>query len=193
MKRHPTAVLPAQQSAEPRTKALQCVLAPAVSRPCVPTVGALRGLQTYHPHPPPPPRSTSGAHQKDSVLFAQLRKRLSSWELRKGEEEKKAESSFPSMLQTFRGGSRGRGQRLGVEERIFEGPLHLVMKVRSRFPHPPCPSHSTFPSCPSSQIVLPPASERGYYCSLQQAIPVDTHPTPGSYPFWHLGILNSHH
>lgn len=144
-------------------------------------------IPTLHPHPAPhlePIRKTQSSRtvtQEVEQLGAQ----------KGGGREKKAESSFPSMLQTFRGGSRGRGQRLGVEEWIFEGPLHLVMNVRSRFPHPPCPSHSTFPSCPSSQIVLPPASERGYYCSLQQAIPVDTHPTPGSHPFWHLWILNS--
>lgn len=74
------------------------------------------------PPAPTPPRSshfTSGAHQQAqcslSHSYARGRAAGSS---EKGEEEKKVENSFPSMLQTFRNGSRGRGQRLGVEGRV---------------------------------------------------------------------------
>lgn len=36
----------------------------------------------------------------------------------KGEGEKKVENNFPSLLQTFRNGSKGRGQGLNVEGRV---------------------------------------------------------------------------
>lgn len=71
-------------------------------------------ITTLHPHPAPhlePIKKTQCSHtvtQEVEQLEAQ----------KGGGREKKAENSFPSMLQTFRGGSRGRGQRLGVEGRV---------------------------------------------------------------------------
>lgn len=79
------------------------------------------------------------------------------------------------MLQTFQSGSGGRGQRLGVEGRVgFLRPSALGYECQEWISTPllPLPRHISH-LCPSSQIVFPSAPERGGYCSLQQAIPVD--------------------
>lgn len=105
-------------------RSVQCVLAPAVLGPWVPTVRALRGLQTYH-HPTTPTPLHIWSPSKRLHALAELRKRSSSWKLRKGEEERrKQKTAFQTMLQTFRGGSRGEGKGwVWKEEWIFEGPL----------------------------------------------------------------------
>lgn len=163
VKYHPTAVPPAQQSAEPMTNALCSVslllLCWGPGFPQLEHSGDFR--PTITPTTPTPLHIWSPSKRLSAL--AELRKRSSSWKLRKGEEERrKQKTAFQPCfrLSEVEAGGEGKGW-VWKEEWIFEGPLHLVMNVRSGFPHPPCPSHSTFPSCPSSQIVLPPASERG--------------------------------
>lgn len=143
----------------------------------VPTVKALGGLQTYHPHPPPPPAAHLEPIKKLSAL-SQLRKRSSSWELRKGGgREKQAENSFPSMLQTFRSGSSGERAKAGCVRRVaFWRPSALGYECQESIStsFPPLPRPSSHP-CPSSPTVLLPAPEGGDYCSPQQANPGESH------------------
>lgn len=116
-------------------------------RPCVPTVRALRGLQTSHPHPDPhlePIKKTQCSHS-----YARGPAAGSSG---KGGQEKEAENSFPSMLQTFRSGSRGREQRLGVEGRVgFLRPSALGYECQEWIS---TPLLHIFHLCPTSQTVL---------------------------------------
>lgn len=146
-------------------------------------------IPTLHPHPAPhlEPIKTLSARSK-------LRKRSSSWELRKGEEERRRKQKTASQacfrLSEVEAGGEGKGW-VWKEEWIFLRPSALGYECQEWISPPilPLPRHIS-QLCPSSQIILPPAPERGDYCSLQQASPVDTHPIPGSYPFWPLWILN---
>lgn len=87
-----------------------------MSGPYVPTVRALRGLQTYHPHPAPHLEPI-----KKLSALSQLRKRLSSWELKKGEEERrKQKTAFQACfrLSEVEAGGEGKGW-VWKEEWIF--------------------------------------------------------------------------
>lgn len=160
-----------------------------MSRPWVPTLRALGGLQTCCPHSAPPPFSTSGVHQK--TQGSQLCKRSSSWELRKGggREGKKQKTAFQACfrLSEVEAGGEGRGWVWKEEWILFR---HLALKVSRGCPRPSCLCLGTLPtSVPPLQLYsFQPL--KGDDCSLRQDSCRCT-PCPKNYLFWPLWILDS--
>lgn len=164
-----------------RVKAVKFVLSPAVSGLYVPTVTALRGLTTSRPHPSTLIPLHIWSPSKSSVLSLSYARGRAAGSSEKGEEEKKVENSFPSVLQTFRNGSRGRGQRLGLDGRMSSKPSALACDcqewISTVF------TLALVPFCSASQIVLPLGSRTGWlsliwptasavYSLSQEAVPV---------------------
>lgn len=153
-KQHSTPVLPGQESADPMLKAL-CNVS-SFQQGQVPMFPQLEYSETTDLPPPPstlppPSSSTSGAHQKSQC--SQLRKRSSSWKLRKGggrEESRKQLSKHASDFPKWKQGE-GKGW-VWKKSGFFLGPLHgyECQLLSGHISH----------LCLSSQMVAPPAPER---------------------------------